>query len=195
MTKSFQRKDTITFPIFQMDTFTFALNFNKQLQNCTERLVKKMQDHGSSWRILSLWSLDDQIHQKAKRSQRLRGKGVAKGNESAQDELVGLVNYSLIGLIQMRLKKNAPLELSYQKCLELVDRAAEETLSHMVQIAKYPPQLASLPMASLEKTIMDRVEKLKNGENPPHERALHYHKIIFYSIFALIQSKPKQYIP
>ena len=117
-----------------MDTFTFALNFSKKLQLCRDLYIKKAQDYGSSWRILRLSSLDDQMYIKAVRIKTLRETGVAKVDEPVDDAFIALVNYSLIALIQMRLSEDAPLKLSPQKCVDLVDQSIDEVLDYTMQV-------------------------------------------------------------
>ena len=178
-----------------MDTFTFALNFSKKLQLCRDLYIKKALDYGSSWRILRLSSLDDQMLIKAVRIKTLRETGVAKVDEPVDDAFIALVNYSLIALIQMRLSEDAPLKLSPQKCVDLVDQSIDEVLDYTMQVVKNTERLERIPVTSLEATILQSLEELTDEENPLHDRALHYYKIVFFSIFALIKLQPNTYIP
>ena len=68
---------------------------------CREIFTKKLKDYGSSWRIMRTRSVTDQIYIKAKRIRSIETKGVSKVDEGIRSELIGIVNYGVIGLIQL----------------------------------------------------------------------------------------------
>ena len=75
--------------------------YDSIIVNCKEIFAKKMKDYGSAWRILRISSLTDQIFIKAQRIRSIEQKGIQKIKEDSQNEFIGIVNYSIIGLIQM----------------------------------------------------------------------------------------------
>ena len=71
------------------------------INRCKDLFVKKMADYGSAWRILRLPSLTDQIYIKAQRIRSLQENEVQKIAEDEQSEFIGIINYSIMALIQM----------------------------------------------------------------------------------------------
>jgi hypothetical protein len=70
---------------------------------CRDIYVKKLQDYGTSWRIMRPSSITDQILIKARRIRSIEEKGTSKINEGRRPEFIGIVNYAVIGIIQLRL--------------------------------------------------------------------------------------------
>ncbi len=77
--------------------------FDEVIRMCREVYLAKMQDYGSSWRILRNPSLTDQIFIKASRIRSIEEKGIQKIEEGIRSEYIGIVNYSVISLIQLEL--------------------------------------------------------------------------------------------
>ena len=73
------------------------------ITECRDVFTKKMQDYGSAWRILRTPSLTDQIYIKANRIRSIEEKGIQKVNEGIKPEFIGIVNYSVMALIQLEL--------------------------------------------------------------------------------------------
>ena len=77
--------------------------YDSIIKKCEDIFAKKMKDYGSAWRILRISSLTDQIFIKAQRIRSIESKGVQRIDEGVINEFIGIVNYSLIGLIQIDL--------------------------------------------------------------------------------------------
>ena len=77
--------------------------FDLVIENCLEIFSKKMSDYGSAWRILRLTSLTDQIYIKAQRIRSLQINKSKKINEDEISEFIGIINYSVMALIQIDL--------------------------------------------------------------------------------------------
>ena len=75
--------------------------YDKASVKCKDIFIKKMKDYGSAWRILRLSSLTDQIFIKAQRIRSIELKGSQMVDEDIRNEFIGIVNYSLIALIQL----------------------------------------------------------------------------------------------
>ena len=75
--------------------------FEEVIEMCRSLYVKKLQDYGASWRIMRPESLTDQIFIKAKRIRSIETKGVSLIDEGIRSELIGIVNYGIIALIQL----------------------------------------------------------------------------------------------
>ena len=70
---------------------------------CRDLFIKKMKDYGSAWRILRLPSLTDQIYIKAQRIRSLQENEVRKIEEDEHAEFIGIINYSIMALVQLEL--------------------------------------------------------------------------------------------
>ncbi|GHV64298.1 hypothetical protein FACS1894199_02240 [Bacteroidia bacterium] len=85
-------------------TSTTSEEYDSIIKLCQDIFVKKMQDYGTAWRVLRPTSVTDQIFIKANRIRSIEEKGEAKIDETVSSEFIGVVNYSLIGLIQLDLQ-------------------------------------------------------------------------------------------
>src|SRR6056297_1626444 len=90
------------------------------IKTCRSIFEKKMEDYGTAWRILRPKSLTDQIYIKASRIRSIEEKGISKVDEGIRPEFIGIINYAIIGLIQLKLNPSET-ELENEKTLELYD--------------------------------------------------------------------------
>jgi len=86
--------------------------FSQAVGRCRDLFIKKTADYGTAWRILRPSSITDQLYIKALRIRSIEEKGFQKVADPVEGEFVGLVNYSVLALIQMTLPEDAPLELA-----------------------------------------------------------------------------------
>ena len=108
---------------------SMALNTNEQydavIRECEGIFLKKTQDYGTSWRVLRTISIVDQIYIKAQRIRNIQEKGtqlVENIGDDIRSEFIGIVNYSVIGLIQLELTEQDPEELELQGVKETYHR-------------------------------------------------------------------------
>ena len=80
-----------------------AQEYDSVIDTCRDIFVKKMHDYGTAWRILRPTSITDQIFIKANRIRCIEEKGITKVNEGIIPEFIGIINYSIMGLIQLQL--------------------------------------------------------------------------------------------
>ena len=94
--------------------------FEQVISLCRELFGKKLKDYGPSWRIMRPQSVTDQIFIKANRIRSLEIKGTSMVDEGIRPEFIAIVNYGVIGLIQLALEKdiNLQIALKLQKILE-----------------------------------------------------------------------------
>ena len=85
--------------------------YDEVVKTCSDLFLKKMHDYGTAWRILRTSSLTDQIFIKANRIRTLQEKGTSMVGEGIEDEFIGIINYSVMALIQLELGEDGPLEL------------------------------------------------------------------------------------
>ena len=80
-----------------------AVQYEEIIQICRDLFLKKAKDYGTSWRIMRTSSITDQLYIKAQRIRTLEETGVSKVGESITDEYIAIVNYCIIGMIQLEL--------------------------------------------------------------------------------------------
>ncbi|MBQ5617213.1 MAG: DUF1599 domain-containing protein, partial [Bacteroidaceae bacterium] len=99
--------------------------FEKVLAVCRELFSKKLYDYGASWRIMRPESLTDQIFIKAKRIRTLETGAENLVGEDINSELIGIVNYGLISLVQLDLGYADNCDITPDKAMELYDNKAQ----------------------------------------------------------------------
>ena len=104
------------------------------MQECRTLFAKKLHDYGAAWRILRPTSLTDQIYIKANRIRSLETKGVALVDEGIRPEFIGIVNYAIIGLIQLEYGfADTTDDMSKEEALAAYDKHAQATLKLMLR--------------------------------------------------------------
>ena len=96
--------------------------FDKSAAECRSIYEKKLKDYGAAWRIMRPASLTDQIFIKANRIRSLEIKGTSMVNEGIRPELIGIINYCIIALIQLELGYAETDDLPVERALEMYDR-------------------------------------------------------------------------
>ena len=102
------------------------------IQTCRDLFLKKTLDYGTSWRILRLISLTDQIFIKAQRIRTIQEKREQKVDDDIRSEFIGIINYGIIALIQLEIKENLDDELEFGKVEELYNKLSSHTKSVML---------------------------------------------------------------
>jgi hypothetical protein len=96
--------------------------YDKVIHSCKEIFLKKASDYGTAWRVLRTISIVDQIFIKAQRIRTIQEKGEQKIADGIEAEFKGIINYAVIGLIQLQLPENAPEEMDVPEVSELFDK-------------------------------------------------------------------------
>src|SRR5690606_755696 len=104
-----------------------AQEYNAVIETCRSLFEKKTRDYGTAWRILRLPSITDQIFIKAQRIRSIQEKGTQKVDDPIRDEFIGIINYCIIALIQIKLTDKDKLELSFEELQPLYESAVDET--------------------------------------------------------------------
>jgi len=94
---------------------------------CKALFQKKNKDYGTSWRILRLPSLTDQIFIKAQRIRSIQEKGTQKIEDGIEGEFIGIINYCIIALIQKELGASTKMEFTEAEISDLYDAQVERT--------------------------------------------------------------------
>jgi hypothetical protein len=171
-----------------------STQFDEQLKHCREIFQKKTHDYGTSWRVLRPKSLTDQLFIKAQRIQTIEEAKTKMVDEDERTEFIGLINYAIIGLIQMQLKDDKRIELTEQEAVELYDRQAAEIKALM--LAKnhdYGEAWRDMRVGSFTDLILMKLLRIKQIEDNNGKTLVSegidagYRDIVNYSIFALIK--------
>ena len=85
--------------------------YDKIVETCRHTFLQKTKDYGTSWRVYRTISVADQIYIKAKRIRTIQEKGTQKIGDDIKSEFQGILNYSIIGLIQLRIKEEETEQL------------------------------------------------------------------------------------
>lgn len=95
--------------------------YNEAIQSCKDIFIRKTHDYGTSWRVLRTISIVDQIFIKAQRIRTIQQKGVNRVGEDVTGEFKGIVNYGVIGLIQLELGEISVEDLPAEKVSAMYD--------------------------------------------------------------------------
>jgi hypothetical protein len=168
--------------------------YDGQLNKCREIYLKKTKDYGTAWRVLRPSSLTDQLYIKAKRIRSIEEKGEQKVAEGVENEYIGLVNYSVMALIQLEMPADADLELSETLAAELYDLYAGKTRELMMaKNHDYGEAWREMRVSSLTDLILMKLLRIKQIEDNQGKTLISegldagYQDIINYSLFALIR--------
>lgn len=172
--------------------------YKEVMATCKTLFAKKTHDYGTAWRILRLPSITDQIYIKAQRIRSIQDKGVQKVEDPIKDEFIGIINYCLIALIQIRLKESEKLDLTFTELEPLYDTAAEETF-HLLQNKNhdYDEAWREMRVSSMTDIILMKLLRVKQIEDN-HGKTLasegiqaNYQDMINYGVFCMIKLKGK----
>jgi hypothetical protein len=163
---------------------------------CRDLFTKKMKDYGSAWRILRLPSLTDQIYIKAQRIRSLQENEVRKVNEDESGEFIGIINYSIMALIQLELGVVEQPDLDVTKATELYDAKIAATKELMEnKNHDYGEAWREMRVSSLTDLILQKLLRVKQIENNKGKTLVsegidaNYQDMINYAVFALILTK------
>lgn len=168
--------------------------FEHVISICRDVFSKKLHDYGAAWRIMRPSSITDQIFIKANRIRSLEVKGVSMINEGIRPEFIGIVNYGIIGLIQLELGYAEKEDINEQQALELYDKYAKNALE--LVLAKnhdYDEAWRSMRITSYTDLILMKIYRTKqieelNGKTLISEGIdANYMDMINYSVFGLIK--------
>ena len=167
--------------------------YDDVIQTCRDLFQKKMKDYGSAWRILRLPSLTDQIFIKAQRIRGLQQNEVRKIEEGERSEFIGIINYSIMALIQLELGVVEQPDLAVNDAVALFDKHASETKILMEnKNHDYGEAWRDMRVSSLTDLILQKLLRVKQIEDN-HGKTLvsegidaNYQDMVNYAIFAMI---------
>lgn len=168
--------------------------FQAVIAQCRDLFLKKTADYGTAWRILRPSSITDQLYIKALRIRTIEEKGEQRVEDPVEAEFVGLINYSVLALIQLTLPPEAPLDLPVEEASRQYDLQIAENL-RLLQAKNhdYGEAWRLMRVSSMTDLILQKLLRIKQIEdNAGHTLVsegleANYRDIINYSVFALIK--------
>lgn len=168
--------------------------FKDTVSECRSLFEKKLHDYGASWRILRPSSLTDQLYIKAKRIRSLEIKKESLVGEGIRPEFIALINYGIIGLIQLARGFADSVDITPAEALGLYDHYAAEALELMIRKNHdYDEAWRMMRVSSYTDFILTKIERVKEIENLGGGTLVsegidaNYMDIINYSVFGVIK--------
>ena len=160
---------------------------------CRQLFINKMKDYGSAWRILRLPSLTDQIFIKAQRIRSLQENDIRKIDEDETGEFIGIINYSIMALIQLELGVVEQQDLDVTTATTWYDTKIELTKTLMeAKNHDYGEAWREMRVSSLTDLILQKLLRVKQIEDNKGKTLVsegidaNYQDMINYAVFALI---------
>lgn len=160
---------------------------------CRQLFINKMKDYGSAWRILRLPSLTDQIFIKAQRIRSLQENEIRKVDEDETGEFIGIINYSIMALIQLELGVVEQPDLDVTTATTWYDNKIELTKTLMeAKNHDYGEAWREMRVSSLTDLILQKLLRVKQIEDNKGKTLVsegidaNYQDMINYAVFALI---------
>ena len=168
--------------------------FKETLEGCRTLFAKKLHDYNASWRMLRPSSLTDQLLIKARRIRSIEVKGKAMVEHDIRSELVALINYGIVGLIQLEKGFADSVDITNDEALALYDKYASEALQLMLRKNHdYDEAWRMMRVSSYTDFILTKIERVKEIENLGGGTLVsegidaNYMDIINYSVFGVIK--------
>lgn len=168
-------------------------HYQQITNSCKELFINKMKDYGSAWRILRLPSLTDQIFIKAQRIRSIQDLEEQKIAEGQVSEFIGIINYSIMALIQLELGVAEQPDLDALKATELYEKHLNQTFKLMMdKNHDYGEAWREMRVSSLTDLILQKLLRVKQIEDNQGKTIVsegidaNYQDMINYAVFALI---------
>ncbi len=171
-----------------------SAQFDGVIAACRALFEKKMKDYGTAWRVLRPSSVTDQIYIKVNRIRTLQMTHVKMVNESEEDEFVAIVNYSIIGLIQLEKGFSDELNANPEEIIHLYDSYAQQAKELMERKNHdYGEAWRDMRISSITDLIYQKVLRTKQIEDNEGRTLVsegldaNYFDMLNYAVFCLIK--------
>jgi len=175
--------------------------YDAVIARCKDLFLRKNQDYGTAWRVLRLSSLTDQIYIKASRVRNIEEQGTMKVSDRVEDEYVGMINYSLMALIQHALAGDERQDIPLEELAPMYDRFVAETRQlFRDKNHDYGEIWRDMRISSYTDLILMKLLRIKQIEDNRGQLLVsegvdaNYMDIINYCVFALIRLEEKEII-
>jgi hypothetical protein len=170
--------------------------YDRIMKECQDIFLKKTQDYGTAWRVLREISIVDQVYIKAQRIRNIQETGQQKvGNigDDIRSEFIGIINYSIIGIIQLELTENDPEELGVGDVATLYQKyfSAAKTLMQSKN-HDYGEAWRNMSQESFVDLILMKLQRMRQIVSNKGETIIsegldaNFYDMINYAVFALI---------
>jgi len=173
---------------------TTSQQYDAIISNCRDIFQKKLQDYGTSWRMFRISSITDQVFIKANRVRTIEENGTQQIEDDIRGEYIGMVNYSIIALIQLELDKDNRMEMPVNETMSLYTKYAQAAKDLMEKKNHdYGEAWRDMRVSSLTDLILVKLLRIKQIEDNQGKTVIsegidaNYFDIINYAIFALIR--------
>ncbi|SEL96591.1 protein of unknown function [Aquimarina amphilecti] len=170
-----------------------STQYDAVIKKCRDLFINKMKDYGSAWRILRLPSLTDQIFIKAQRIRGLQENAERKVDEGEVSEFIGIINYSLMALIQLEKGIAEQPDLSTDAATKLYDNHIDITKTLMMnKNHDYGEAWRDMRVSSLTDLIIQKLLRVKQIEDNKGKTLVsegidaNYQDMVNYAVFAMI---------
>jgi hypothetical protein len=172
--------------------------YGKVIQQCEDIFMKKTADYGTAWRVLRAVSIIDQIYIKAWRIRTIQELGQQKVEDDITGEFIGIINYAIIGLIQLELTEDDEEELSKDAVKVLYDKyaIAAKTLMQSKN-HDYGEAWRQMSQESFVDLILMKLQRMRQIVSNKGKTLIsegldaNYYDMINYAVFAMILSDEK----
>ena len=167
--------------------------YDEAIKACKDIFIRKTKDYGTSWRVLRTISIVDQLFIKAQRIRTIQQKGISRVGEDIQGEFIGIVNYGIIGLIQLQLKDIATEDVPAEKVSTWYDEQVNFVKTVMQdKNHDYGEAWRDMSQESFTDLILMKLMRIRQILSNDGKTLIsegidsNYVDIINYSVFALI---------
>ncbi|MBI1305369.1 MAG: DUF1599 domain-containing protein [Bacteroidetes bacterium] len=168
--------------------------YNSAVAQCREIFRHKTTDYGTAWRILRPKSLTDQIFIKAQRIRSIEEKNENKVGESIDSEYIGIFNYAVLALIQLKLESDEELEIPADIVMKWYDEEVAATLDLMLnKNHDYGEAWREMRISTFTDLILMKILRTRQIEDNEGKTLIsegldaNYRDMMNYAIFALIR--------
>ncbi len=169
------------------------LQYDEVIDECVGLFTKKARDYGTAWRILRVSSLTDQVFIKAQRIRTLQEVGESKVGEGIRPELIGIVNYAGMALVQLKLGVVDTPDLSAEQARDAIMAELHDVRELMRRKNHdYGEAWRSMRVSSLVDLILMKLLRIKSIEDNQGRTLVsegidaNWADIVNYAVFALI---------
>lgn len=170
------------------------MQYDEVVAKCRQIFVLKMKDYGPSWRIMRPQTVNDQLFIKAKRVREVESTGVNLVGESIEGEMQAIVNYAIIGLIQLREGYADSVDMTADRATELYDRYMQEAKDLMLRKNHdYGEAWRDMFQTSLTDIILTKINRNKAITAHDNQTLIsegadgNYFDMLNYAVFYLIK--------
>ena len=168
--------------------------YDKAIAACRKIFLQKTKDYGTSWRVYRTISVADQLYIKAKRIRTIQEKGFSKVNEGEVPEFMGIINYCVMALVQIKLAENKNLVLTTTELTAMYDVEMGEVMELLFsKNHDYAEAWRDMRVSSMTDIILMKLFRIKQIEDNEGQTIVSegvqsgYQDIINYAVFCLIK--------